>query len=57
MAMTRRSVNHSQADEPARLARLLPIAGWLPHYQKTWLSRDVIAGVAVWAVLTPRVDR
>ncbi len=38
MATTRRSVKREQAGEPARLARLLPLAGWLPQYQKAWLS-------------------
>ena len=31
----------------------MPIVDWLPHYQRAWLSRDLIAGVTVWAVLVP----
>ena len=38
---------------PGRLARAVPILEWLPHYRRAWLSRDLIAGVTVWAVLIP----
>jgi sulfate permease, SulP family len=41
------------AREPSWLARALPIVDWLPHYRRVWLSRDLIAGVTVWAVLIP----
>jgi hypothetical protein len=33
--------------------RLLPILGWLPAYQREWLLPDVLAGLAVWAVMVP----
>jgi high affinity sulfate transporter 1 len=32
---------------------LLPILGWLPSYRRAWLLPDVLAGVAVWAVMVP----
>jgi high affinity sulfate transporter 1 len=39
---------------PASIAeRLLPILGWLPSYRRAWLLPDVLAGVAVWAVMVP----
>src|SRR5262245_15027234 len=39
---------------PASLAqRLLPILGWLPSYRRDWLLPDILAGVAVWAVMVP----
>jgi high affinity sulfate transporter 1 len=39
---------------PASIAqRLLPILGWLPSYQRAWLLPDILAGVAVWAVMVP----
>jgi MFS superfamily sulfate permease-like transporter len=39
---------------PASIARrLLPVLGWLPAYQRTWLLPDVLAGLAVWAVMVP----
>lgn len=31
----------------------LAIAEWLPKYQSAWLSSDLMAGAAVWAVLVP----
>ena len=33
--------------------RLLPIVGWLPGYRRDWLLPDVLAGLAVWAVMVP----
>jgi MFS superfamily sulfate permease-like transporter len=33
--------------------RLLPILDWLPSYQRKWLMPDILAGVAVWAVMVP----
>jgi high affinity sulfate transporter 1 len=33
--------------------RLLPILRWLPEYQRNWLLPDVLAGIAVWAVMVP----
>jgi sulfate permease, SulP family len=39
---------------PASIAqRLLPILGWLPGYRREWLLSDVLAGLAVWAVMVP----
>jgi high affinity sulfate transporter 1 len=39
---------------PASLAlRLLPILGWLPSYRGECLLPDILAGVAVWAVMVP----
>jgi high affinity sulfate transporter 1 len=32
---------------------LLPILGWLPAYRRAWLLPDILAGVAVWAVMVP----
>jgi high affinity sulfate transporter 1 len=33
--------------------RWLPILGWLPFYRREWLLTDILAGVAVWAVMVP----
>ncbi len=33
--------------------RLLPILRWLPGYRREWLLADVLAGLAVWAVMVP----
>jgi sulfate permease, SulP family len=34
-------------------ARLLPALNWLPAYRRDWLLPDVMAGLAVWAVMVP----
>ena len=40
-------------DTVSRAARLLPILGWLPGYRRDCLLPDVLAGLAVWAVMVP----
>src|SRR5262249_297413 len=35
------------------LQRILPVLGWLPAYRRAWLLPDVLAGLAVWAVVVP----
>jgi high affinity sulfate transporter 1 len=45
MAISARSDSFAQ--------RLLPILGWLPSYRREWLLTDILAGVAVWAVMVP----
>ena len=37
-----------------RIQRLLPVAGWLPHYDRRWLRGDIAAGVAVTALIVPK---
>jgi sulfate permease, SulP family len=38
----------------ASIARqLLPVVDWLPAYRRDWLVSDVLAGLAVWAVMVP----
>src|SRR5437899_8481671 len=41
------------AHSPPLLRRLLPVLGWLPAYRRAWLLPDVLAGLAVWAVMVP----
>jgi SulP family sulfate permease len=38
---------------PNLLLRYLPILGWLPRYERTWLRADLIAGLTVVALLIP----
>jgi sulfate permease, SulP family len=38
----------------ARLAHLVPAAGWLPRYERRWLHSDLIAGIAVTALIVPK---
>jgi high affinity sulfate transporter 1 len=33
--------------------QLLPVLSWLPGYRRDWLLPDVLAGLAVWAVMVP----
>jgi high affinity sulfate transporter 1 len=35
------------------LKQYLPILEWLPQYQRSWLRYDIVAGLALWAVLVP----
>ena len=37
----------------SRARRLLPVLDWIPAYQREWLLPDVLAGVALWAVMVP----
>jgi sulfate permease, SulP family len=41
-------------DRSAGRARLLPIIGWLPRYERQWLRADLTAGVAVTALVVPK---
>ena len=36
------------------VARLLPIVGWLPRYDRAMLRGDVLAGIAVTAMIVPK---
>src|SRR5258707_9033649 len=39
---------------PASVAQqLLPVLSWLRGYRRDWLLPDVLAGLAVWAVMVP----
>jgi high affinity sulfate transporter 1 len=41
------------ANPTAIARRLLPVLSWLPAYNRAWLLPDVLAGLAVWAVMVP----
>src|SRR5436309_14839674 len=47
-------MSHTQTEQGARLARLLPIASWLPSYDRRWLRGDLAAGIAVTALVVPK---
>src|SRR5512139_2484676 len=36
------------------LTRFIPILAWLPHYDRSWLRGDIIAGITVAAPLVPQ---
>jgi high affinity sulfate transporter 1 len=42
-----------EAHPVAWRSHLVPIGRWLPHYQPAWLTTDVLAGLAIWAVMVP----
>jgi sulfate permease, SulP family len=42
------------APRPTRLRRVLPGAADLVRYRRVWLRPDLLAGLAVWAVLVPQ---
>jgi sulfate permease, SulP family len=37
-----------------RIGHLVPAADWLPRYERRWLRGDVIAGIAVTALIVPK---
>ncbi len=44
----------TQARTTGGLARLVPVVGWLPRYERKWLRGDVTAGIAVTALVVPK---
>jgi sulfate permease, SulP family len=38
---------------PSTTRKLVPILDWIPAYRHEWLLPDVLAGVALWAVMVP----
>src|SRR3954451_19988762 len=41
------------AARPSGLRRFLPILGWLPAYDRSFLRFDAIAGATIWGLLVP----
>jgi hypothetical protein len=38
----------SDAQSGHAIGRWVPMARWLPQYQRTWLRPDLIAGFSIW---------
>jgi SulP family sulfate permease len=36
-----------------KISRYVPIVSWLPHYDRSWLAVDVIAGLTLWGLVVP----
>ena len=48
------AVDSSAATRDRGIARMVPIVGWLPRYDRRMLRGDVLAGVAVTAMIVPK---
>jgi len=46
-------MSNSSVDLASAARKLLPILDWIPAYRREWLLPDVLAGVALWAVMVP----
>ena len=44
----------SAEPSPHGIRRLLPIVEWLPRYERSWLRGDLMAGIAVTALVVPK---
>jgi sulfate permease, SulP family len=49
-----RQARAERSAPPRGLARFLPILAWAPRYQRSWLRGDLIAGLAVAALVVPK---
>ena len=44
----------TQTPKPrSKLARYIPILSWLPHYDRSWLAVDIVAGLTLWGLVVP----
>ena len=43
----------SSAEAESAAHKFLPVLDWLPAYQRKWVWPDVLAGLALWAVMVP----
>ena len=39
--------------QPNLLVRYMPILGWLPKYERAWLTVDILAGLTLWGLVVP----
>src|SRR5512143_1856886 len=51
--VTRTNTSAQTSQRVNGLTRFIPILAWLPHYDRPWLSLDVIAGVTLWGLVVP----
>ena len=48
-------MNAARTERSGRgIGRLLPVLEWLPRYDRRWLRGDVVAGIAVTALIVPK---
>src|SRR6516165_6914965 len=48
------TMSNSSVDLASAARKLLPILDLIPAYRREWLLPDVLAGVALWAVMVPK---
>ena len=41
------------AENSTGIRRFIPILSWLPRYDRSWLSIDLIAGLTLWGLVVP----
>ena len=41
------------AENSTGIRRFIPILSWLPRYDRSWLSIDIIAGLTLWGLVVP----
>ena len=46
-------MDNKKEAQPSPLFRYVPILGWLPKYNRSWLSVDIIAGLTLWGLVVP----
>ena len=39
--------------QSSAVTRFLPILGWLPKYDRAWLTPDILAGLTLWGLVVP----
>jgi high affinity sulfate transporter 1 len=49
--MSTKSKNSNNVDF---MNKFFPITTWLPKYKRSWLSKDIVAGLSVWALMVPQ---
>jgi len=40
-------------EKTAGISRFIPILAWLPRYDRSWLTVDIIAGLTLWGLVVP----
>ena len=40
--------------QQSSLIHYLPILGWLPKYDRSWLTVDIVAGLTLWGLVVPQ---
>ena len=45
----------TESSAPSGLARWVPIVGWLPHYDRSGIRVDLVAGFTIWGLLIPEM--